>query len=38
MYSFLAEHIDPTCGAVVADKQFLAEKLGVSRNTIIRWL
>ncbi|RCR95164.1 HTH domain-containing protein, partial [Klebsiella pneumoniae] len=33
----LAEHIDPTCGAVVAD-QFLAEKLGVSRSTIIRWL
>ncbi|WP_236295151.1 helix-turn-helix domain-containing protein, partial [Escherichia coli] len=38
LYSFLAEHIDPTCGAVVADQQFLAEKLGVSRSTIIRWL
>ncbi|WP_110958366.1 helix-turn-helix domain-containing protein [Acinetobacter baumannii] len=38
LYSFLAEHIDPSCGAVVADQQFLAEKLGVSRSTIIRWL
>ena len=26
LYSFLAEHIDPTCGAVVCDQQFLAEK------------
>ena len=23
LYSFLAEHIDPSCGAVVADQQFL---------------
>jgi hypothetical protein len=38
LYSFLAEHIDPTCGAVVADQQFLADKLGVSRSTIKRWL
>ena len=38
LYSFLAEHIDPSCGAVVADQQFLADKLGVSRRTIIRWL
>ncbi|TYG19643.1 MULTISPECIES: helix-turn-helix domain-containing protein [Enterobacterales] len=38
LYSFLAEHIDPSCGAVVADQQFLADKLGVSRSTIIRWL
>ena len=30
LYSFLAEHIDPSCGAVVADQQFLADKLGVS--------
>ncbi len=33
LYSFLAEHIDPTCGAVVADQQFLAEKLGVMQKT-----
>ncbi|WP_435052056.1 helix-turn-helix domain-containing protein [Escherichia coli] len=28
----------PSCGAVVADQQFLADKLGVSRSTIKRWL
>ncbi|PAS72723.1 helix-turn-helix domain-containing protein [Escherichia coli] len=38
LYSFLSEHIDPSCGAVVADQQFLADKLGVSRSTIKRWL
>ncbi|MBE3060855.1 helix-turn-helix domain-containing protein, partial [Klebsiella pneumoniae] len=38
LYAFLAEHIDPSCGAVVADQQFLADKLGVSRSTIKRWL
>ena len=38
LYSFLAEHIDPSCGAVVADQQFLADKMGVNRSTIIRWL
>ena len=38
LYSFLAEHIDPSCGAVVADQQFLADKLVVSRSTIKRWL
>ncbi|MEE7594140.1 helix-turn-helix domain-containing protein, partial [Escherichia coli] len=38
MYSFLAEHIDPTGGAVVADQQYLAEKLGGSRSTIMRWV
>lgn len=38
LYSFLAEHIDPSCGAVVADQQFLADKMNVSRTTIIRWL
>ena len=38
LYSFLAEHIDPTCGAVVCDQQFLAEKMDVSTRTIRRWL
>ena len=38
LYSCLAEHIDPSCGAVVAEQQFLADKLGVSRSTIKRWL
>ncbi len=27
LYSFLAEHIDPTCGAVVADQQILTKNL-----------
>ena len=30
LYSFFAEHIDPTCGAVVCDQQFLANQMGVS--------
>lgn len=38
LYTFLAEHIDQSCGAVVADQQFLAEKMKVNRSTIIRWL
>ncbi|WGM03845.1 helix-turn-helix domain-containing protein [Arsenophonus nasoniae] len=38
LYSFLAEHIDHTCGAVVADQTFLASKLCVSVRTIQRWL
>jgi len=38
LYMFLAEHIDPTCGAVVADQKFLAEQMEVSVRTIQRWL
>jgi len=38
LYAFFAEHIDPSCGAVVADQGFLAEQMGVNRGTIIRWL
>lgn len=38
LYAFLAENIDPTCGAVVADQSFLADKMGVSRRTIITWI
>ena len=38
LYSFFAEHIDPTCGAVVCDQQFLANQMGVSTRTIRRWL
>jgi transcriptional regulator with XRE-family HTH domain len=38
LYSFFAEHIDPSCGAVVADQQFLADQMSVSRSTISRWL
>jgi transcriptional regulator with XRE-family HTH domain len=38
LYSFFAEHIDPSCGAVLADQQFLADQMCVSRSTISRWL
>lgn len=38
LYSFFAEHIDPSCGAVVADQQFLANQMEVSIRTIQRWL
>jgi hypothetical protein len=38
LYSFFAEHIDPSCGAVVADQQFLAKQMEVSIRTIQRWL
>ncbi|MBE3060631.1 helix-turn-helix domain-containing protein, partial [Klebsiella pneumoniae] len=38
LHSFLAEHIDRSCGAVVAEHQFLADKLGVSRSNIHRWI
>ena len=38
LYSFLAEHIDPTCGAIVAEQKFLAEQLSVSTRTIRNWL
>lgn len=36
LYVFFAENIDPSCGAVVVDQHFLAEKIGVCRRTIIR--
>lgn len=38
LYSFLAQHIDSTCGAVVADQTFLASQFEVTTRTIIRWL
>jgi hypothetical protein len=38
LYAFFSEHIDPSCGAVLADQQFLAEQMGVSRSSISRWL
>src|SRR5213078_809879 len=37
LYIFLANHLDPTCGAIVASQKFLAEQLGVTTRTIIRW-
>lgn len=38
LYTFFAEHIDPTCGAVLCDQQFLADQFGVTTRTIRRWL
>jgi transcriptional regulator with XRE-family HTH domain len=38
LYAFFARNLDPTCGAVVADQQFLADRMGVSRRTISTWL
>ena len=38
LYAFFAEHLDPTCGAVVCDQQFLANQMKVSTRTIRRWL
>lgn len=38
LYTFFAEHIDPTCGAVVCDQQFLANKMGVTTRTIRNWI
>lgn len=38
LYAFFAQHIDPSCGAVVCDQQFLADQFSVNRSTISRWL
>ena len=38
LYTFFAEHIDPSCGAVVCDQKFLAGRIGVSTRTIQRYL
>lgn len=38
LYSMLAEHIDGACGAVVADQSHLAAMMGVSRQTISKYI
>lgn len=38
LFSFLAEHIDHTCGAVVVSQDYLAKKMDVNVRTIRRWL
>lgn len=38
LYAFFAEHIDPSCGAVVCDQQFLADQFNVTTRTIRNWL
>jgi len=36
LYALFAEHIDASCGAVVADQEFLATTLGISTRTVRR--
>lgn len=38
LYSMLAENIDGACGAVVADQSYLATAMGVSRQTISKYI
>ena len=38
LFSFFAHHLDPSCGAVVCDQKFLADRFGVNRKTISRWV
>lgn len=38
LYTFLAQHIDPTCGAVVCDQQFLADQFNVTTRTVRNWI
>ncbi|MGT3924792.1 replication/maintenance protein RepL [Gallibacterium anatis] len=38
LYSFFAENLDPSCGAVICDQKFLAERFGVGIRTIQRWI
>lgn len=36
LYAYLAQHIDPSSGAIVASQAFLGEQIGMSRTTIWR--
>ncbi len=38
LYTFLAQHIDGSCGAVVADQALLAEEFSVTTRTIRNWV
>lgn len=38
LFSFFAEHIDESCGAVVCDQKFLAERFGVGIRTVYNWI
>lgn len=38
LYSFFAENLDPSCGAVICDQKFLADRFGVGIRTIQRWI
>jgi len=38
LYAFFAENLDPSCGAVLCDQQFLADQFNVETRTIRRWI
>lgn len=38
LYAWFAQHIDPGCGAVICDQQFLADQFEVTTRTIRNWL
>ena len=38
LYTFFAEHIDASCGAVICDQKFLAERFSVSIRTVQNWI
>lgn len=38
LYSFFAENLDPSCGAVICDQAFLAKQFSVSTRTIRTWI
>ncbi|MDA5602736.1 repA, partial [Escherichia coli] len=38
LYTFLAQHIDGACGAVVADQAFLAAQFDVTTRTVRNWI
>lgn len=37
LFTFFAHHLDPSCGAVVCDQKFLADRFGVGIRTIYNW-
>ena len=37
-YTYLAQHIDGSCGAVLADQEFFASEFGVTSRTIRNWV
>ena len=37
-YTYLAQHIDGSCGAVLGDQEFFASEFGVTSRTIRNWV
>lgn len=38
LFAFFAQHIDPSCGAVVCDQKFLANRFSVSVRSVQKWI